>query len=136
MAESSTHQLLVAQLSEWVHQNVACPENTLVLSDLSTTVRGDKPPSIGGYNPDVFCRVIGGGLIVIGEAKTTRDIETRHSREQFRSYLLYLKQCTSGTLVIAVPWHAVNQVKSLIRMLQRETSTMHIRTVFLERLPG
>lgn len=136
MSESSAHQVLVERLAEWVKRHTANFGNVVVLADLPTTSSGDKPPPIGGYNPDVFCRAIDDMSVLIGEAKTASDIETRHSRDQFRAYLVYLKQCGCGMLVVAVPWHVVNQAKSLIRMLQRETDTSDIKTVFLDKLPG
>lgn len=136
MAESSAHQILVERLVQWMQRNISNSDSTVVLVDSPTTAAGNRPPAIGGYNPDVFCRPISGEHVLIGEAKTARDIENKHSRDQFRAFLVYLKQCQSGTLVVAVPWHAVGQVMSLIRFLQRETDTMVVKTVFLDKLPG
>lgn len=136
MAESSTHQVLVERLVQWIQRNISNSDSTVVLVDSPTTAAGSKPPAIGGYNPDVFCRTIGGEHVLIGEAKTARDIENKHSRDQFKAFLVCLKQGQSGTLVVAVPWHAVGQAMSLIRFLQRETDTMAVKTVFLDKLPG
>lgn len=136
MSESITHQALVVRLVQWVTENVKNPGNAIVLSDASGAWRGDKPPSIGPHTPDVFHKSIDGSEIVIGEAKTANDIETRHSREQFRSYLLHLKRCPEGTLVVAVPWYVVRQGKSLIRALQKETNTTDVKVMFIEMLPG
>src|SRR3989344_733068 len=136
MAESSAHQILVERLVQWMQRSISNSDSPVVLVDSPTTTAGSKPPAIGGYTPDVFCRTIGGGYVLIGEAKTAGDIENKHSRDQFRAFLVYLKQCQSGTLVVAVPWHAVGQVMSLIRFLQRETDTMVVKTVFLDKLPG
>lgn len=136
MAESSNHQILVERLVQWMQQNIANLERAVVLVDSPTTAATNRPPAIGGYNPDVFCRPIGEGHVLIGEAKTAGDIENKHSRDQFRAFLVYLKQYQSGTLVVAVPWRAVGQAISLVRFLQRETDTMNIKTVFLDKLPG
>jgi len=136
MAESRTHQILVERLVQWMQRNISSSDSAVLLVDSPTTAVGNKPPAISGYNPDVFCRPIGGEHVLIGEAKTAGDIETKHSRDQFRAFLVYLKQGQSGTLVVAVPWRAVGQVMSLIRFLQRETDTMGVKTVFLDKLPG
>ena len=136
MAESSIHQALVERLLQWMQRSISNSDSTVVLVDSPTAAAGNRPPAIAGYNPDVFCRAIGGEHILIGEAKTAGDIENKHSRDQFRAFLVYLKQCQSGTLVVAVPWHAVGQVISLIRFLQRETDTMGVKAIFLDKLPG
>jgi hypothetical protein len=136
MAESSAHQILVERLVQWMQRNISNSDIPVVLVDSPTTTAGNKPPAIGGYNPDVFCRTIGREHVLIGEAKTAGDIENKHSRDQFRAFLVYLKQFQSGTLVVAVPWRAVGQVMSLIRFLQRETDTVVVKTVFLDKLPG
>jgi hypothetical protein len=136
MAESSTHQILVERLVQWMQRNISNSDSAVVLVDSPTTAAENRPPAIGGYNPDVFCRTIGGEHVLIGEAKTAGDIENKHSRDQIRAFLVYLKQCQSGTLVVAVPWRAVGQVMSLIHFLQRETDTMVVKTVFLGKLPG
>jgi hypothetical protein len=136
MAESSAHQILVERLVQWMQRNISNSDIPVVLVDSPTTTAGNQPPAIGGYNPDVFCRTIGREHVLIGEAKTAGDIENKHSRDQFRAFLVYLKQFQSGTLVVAVPWRAVGQVMSLIRFLQRETDTVVVKTVFLDKLPG
>lgn len=135
MPESATHSRLVQHLLEWVQMNIS-QDNTLVLVDLPSTPPGDKPPAIGGFHPDLYCRLHDGLQVLIGEAKTAGDIDTRHSREQFRAFLLYLTQYPAGTLLIAVPWFVVNQAKTVIRALQRTTNTHGVRLVFLEQLPG
>jgi hypothetical protein len=136
MPESTTHIVLVEHLLEWTRHNHSNSADAIVFVDLPSMIGTDKPPTIGGYNPDLYCKQERGQYVVIGEAKSAGDIETRHSREQLKAYLTHLKQYSNGVLVIAVPWHTVGQARSLIRMLQRLTDTLHVRTEFIEKLPG
>jgi hypothetical protein len=96
----------------------------------------DKPPSILGHMPDVYWKTLAGGSVLIGEAKSAYDVECRHSRSQFASFLTHLSSFEEGVLLIAVPWHVVPQSKSLIRAIQRDTRSTAVRTIFLDYLPG
>jgi len=136
MSESAVHLSLVERLVKWIRDEQRDVENALLLVDLPHTPAGDKPPQIGGFNPDVFCATLDRRHVIVGEAKTPTDIETRHSREQFGAFLAYLQHQQRGTLVVAVPWHAVNQAKSLVRALQRNIGADGVVTVFLQQLPG
>lgn len=136
MAESTIHIDLVERLLEWTRDNHSYTPDAIFFVDLPSIPGSDKPPVIGGYNPDLYCKQNRGEYVVIGEAKSAGDIETRHSRDQLMAYLSHLKQYSNGVLVIAVPWHAVGQARSLIRMLQRITDTRNVRTEFIEKLPG
>ena len=136
MGESTTHARLVEELVLWLGREVSKTPGAAIYADTPSTRRGEKPPAIGAYTPDVFCRTLGGSCVFIGEAKTADDIEPRHTREQLLTFLMYLRDHGSGTLVIAVPWHAVNQAKWLIRALQNATATASVQTVYLQKLPG
>ena len=136
MSESAVHLTLVERIVNWIKDDASGLECALLLVDLPETLTGEKPPTIGGYNPDVFCANLDRTHVLLGEAKTSADIERRHSRDQIAAYLSYLQLQQQGTLVIAVPWHAVNQMKSLVRALQRSTGANGVATVFLQQLPG
>ena len=76
------------------------------------------PLTSEGFRPDVYyCYQ---DTLIIGEAKTSSDIERLHSREQYESYI---KKCAlfqgQAILLIAVPWmdHATanNIVKKIAK---------------------
>lgn len=136
MPESATHQLLVKQLVLWITSNCADAGGSLLLVDEPSRTAIDKPPGVSGYTPDVYWKTVDGRSVVVGEAKSAYDVESRHSRKQYASFLLHLSRIESGTLVVAVPWHVVNQAKSLIRAIQRESGCGGVKTVFLDQLPG
>jgi hypothetical protein len=95
-----------------------------------------RPPLVDGYLPDLYCESDGGFNPIIGEAKTARDLETRHSASQITAYLLELREHANSTLIIAVPWHAVPTSKAIVRSLKKRVDGEHVSTIFLERLPG
>lgn len=73
---------------------------------------------------------------LIGEAKTALDIETTHSRTQLAAYLTYLSKFETSLLILAVPWYCTNQMRSLVRVIQRKTGTERVKIHVLERLTG
>lgn len=136
MGDSQTHLDLVGRLRDWVETNTCHLPDVILLVDLPDSAAGEKPPEVFGFNPDLFCSTPGRQTTYIGEAKTCFDIETHRSRQQFTAYLKYLRASEDGTLIVAVPWRCVPQVKSLIRFLIRANDAQNVRTVFLEQLPG
>ena len=57
-----------------------------VREDAVCPVRGERPPRIEGYVPDVFVTDVPTTTTLIGEAKTQQDIETDHSRRQIFAF--------------------------------------------------
>ena len=136
MPESAAHQFLVQQLVRWISINCLDSKNSVLLVDEPTRTAIDKPPNLSGYTPDVYWKSLDGSRVIVGEAKSAYDVESRHSRRQYESFLLHLSRANSGTLLIAVPWHVVNQAKSLVRVIQRGSGFANVQTVFLDQLPG
>ena len=136
MPESATHIGLVQRLVAWVEIHWASEQDGLLYVDDPSRTAADKPPTILGYTPDVYWKALTGHSVLIGEAKSAYDVETRHSRKQFASFISHLSSVEEGTLLIAVPWHVVPQTKSLIRAIQRATGSTAVRTIFLDLLPG
>lgn len=136
MAESATHQLLVRALVRWIDTNCADSSNGLLFVDEPTRTMEDKPPRLSGFTPDVYWKAIDGARVIIGEAKSAYDVESRHSRKQYAAFLSHLGRVESGILLIAAPWHVINQAKSLIRTIQRNCGLSGVKAVFLDQLPG
>lgn len=133
MGVSDTHINLVRAMVDWVKQNCHPNESAVMLLDIPETSDGNHPPSIGNYIPDLYIK---SGRLILGEAKTARDIETKHSREQYAEYLRHLSQYQESLFIMAVPWDCVPLTKSLIRSIQNKAAAMHVQTVFIEKLPG
>jgi hypothetical protein len=133
MGVSDTHINLVKAMASWVKQNCHPNEYALMLLDLPETIRRDNPPLIGGYIPDLYIKSV---RMIIGEAKTSQDIETKHSREQYTQYLKHLKQYRDSLFIMAVPWYCVPLTKSLILRVQKNINAVNVKMVILDKLPG
>lgn len=78
-----------------------------------------KPPLIGSYRPDLyFCH---DNKLIIGEAKTIKDFDTSHSKDQ---YITYLKECQSfkgeALLVLCSSWTIAFSYKTLLKFIKRK----------------
>jgi len=137
MTESSTHVLLVSELLQWVEHNITPRDDLCILVDSLSSSPDSRPPSIGGKVPDVYVKSVGSDRVVlIGEAKTSLDVETEHTRDQFRGYLDHLKSQRVSILLIAVPWHKTRLVQSIVHRVQEEQNAQRVSVYILQNLPG
>lgn len=133
MGLSNTHIELVRAIANWVIVNCSENEHASILLDLPECASSNKPFTINGYTPDMYIKSL---RRILGEAKTRLDIETNHSRAQYSAYLNHLKQYENSIMVIAVPWFAVPQARSLINSIKATQDAMNVETIFIEKLPG
>lgn len=133
MGVSRTHIQLVQAIANWVAVNCSENEHASILLDLPECAPSNKPFTINGYIPDMYIKA---SRRVLGEAKTRLDIETNHSRAQYKAYLNHLKQYENSIMVIAVPWFAVPQARSLINNIKKNQNAMNVKTIFIEKLAG
>ncbi|MBQ2819107.1 MAG: hypothetical protein IJF14_01840 [Clostridia bacterium] len=102
MSESLQHQQLVKQIIAETISIVGEENKSLIATD---AVDGFTLPPLTseGFRPDVYYHY--GSTLIIGEAKTSADIERLHSREQYESYI---KKCSlyqgNALFIVAVPW--------------------------------
>lgn len=116
MSESLLHQQLVQQIIAETKNIVGKEKASLIATDAVDSVV--LPPlTEEGFRPDVYYHY--NDILIIGEAKTSADIERLHSREQYESYI---KKCSlhqgRAVFIIAVPWmdHAtINNILCKIR---------------------
>lgn len=135
MAESQKHRDLVLAIVEWIKKRNDGGREFIIFCDVAEGICAHRPHSIEGFIPDVYAVSRSGGRILIGEAKTITDVESRNSREQYKAYLRFCAGNDSAGLLLAVPWTMVNCAKGLIRSIQRQTNTGHVEVIFVEGLP-
>lgn len=130
MGESAKHSYLVNSIYEYVITKVPDDEGVLVLVDLPTSK--DKPPrNRDGYCPDV--EYYHHGLLIIGDAKTSADLESQHSRMQIDSYILECHEFEGNSLlVLGVPFADSMRACSVISSAQRRLNTQVPYTVINE----
>lgn len=102
MSESLQHQQLVKQIiAETI--NIVGTENKLLIATDAVDGFTLPPLTNEGFRPDVYYCYR--NILIIGEAKTSSDIERLHSREQYESYI---RKCSlypgKAIFIIAVPW--------------------------------
>ena len=103
MPESTQHLRLVESIVNYIGARYSDLKGMVILSDLPSTVGGDRPPRVGGFAPDVYAIDVPATVTVIGEAKTAEDLLTGHSRQQIEAFLDHLKYQRTGVLILAVP---------------------------------
>ncbi len=104
--ESLSHHNLVKEIYKYVIKQPNIYKE-LIESDIFE-VAGTVTKMQEGYIPDLYYNH--GDIVIIGEAKTEKDLNNLHSIRQLKAYVNHLSQyiCTGyrATLIIAVPWEA------------------------------
>ena len=121
MPESIQHMQLVQRLLMRVREKVNKNLWAFIQSDEASS-QCLPPKMISGYRPDVYYQF--DKLFIIGEAKTSNDISSLHSKAQYETYI---KSCASfngeALLLIAVPWTDVAEANNVIRKIQKDINS-------------
>lgn len=96
MPESAKHARLVRAILDFIDRDFQSLTEIAIRDDASAPFRGERPPSVGGFVPDVYATDVPTTVTVIGEAKTRPDLETLHSQTQIAAFLAYLKLTPGG----------------------------------------
>lgn len=116
--ESAKHVFLVEKLIETIERQHRPPRGLMVFAD-HHRFGDDRPPTIGGYTPDVFASDVPATFRVVGEAKTPSDLETERSRRQIIAFLDHLVLYKGSTLYLAVPYFAAPRARAILKLLRR-----------------
>lgn len=120
MSESQQHINLISLALEQVYSLVEPEKHLFICSDLQNAIVL-PPQTLEGCRPDVF--FTSDTMLVIGEAKTSQDIETAHSLNQYHSYF---KKCSlfpgQSFIVMAVPWTDAALANNLLNRLKKKYS--------------
>jgi hypothetical protein len=118
MAESFQHQQLVQLLKKEVLELIPSGCQGLIQQDTPASM-ALPPKTIEGFRPDIYYCFE--GLLIIGEAKTSDDVERQHSRTQ---YAAYIKECAKfqgkAVLIIAVPWMERASANNIVQNLKKK----------------
>jgi len=136
MGESSQHMKLVRSLVDWVAKEYFDGEPGHILVDSPEGLLSGRPPPLGGFVPDVYAQRLGPKTVIVGEAKTPRDLESRHTQAQLIAFLGHCTQVPGSVLVLAVPWPVTRFARSLLGAIQRHLGLPGVRTIVLDKLEG
>jgi hypothetical protein len=132
VAESSQHIALLQKLVAYVRGSVDDSGSLAVLHDLPGLIGCDKPPKIGAFRPDLYATDAPTTMVIVGEVKTARDLETAHSRDQLLSFLTHLSIFPNPVLMLAVPWTMRIRAQQLLSNLSAEAGTPDVTTLVVD----
>jgi len=117
MAESTNHARLVEVLADFAKDSFqACGHYALYVDKVSLD-RQECPPYVEGHVPDLLIRDVPQTRIMIGEAKTTKDLESEHSQLQIRAFLKYLQNTPNSSFVLCVPLAARATARTILKQI-------------------
>lgn len=92
-------------------------------ADLGPESGMPPPPQIAASRPDVLANCPRTPKLIVGEAKSRKDITPPHTRQQLNAYLEYLARNSGGELWMAVPWAGLDEAYYITRSCKRETGS-------------
>lgn len=134
MSDSILHYRLVERLILWASVNYPDWKGNPVITsaDHVQTHEGRRPPKIGDAIPDLYITSVPIQFCLIGEAKTTYDLETVHSQNQLSQFLRYLRHQDDPWLVLATPWNLINTARNLMRVLAQREEASCVNLAFIQ----
>lgn len=114
MPESDQHQRLILRLVDYIKARFAKNYSLTILDDLPKAIGSEKPPTIGNFRPDVYAVDVPETIVIVGEAKSVKDLESFHSRDQYRSFLSFLSKRENSYFLLAVPFQSVPAARRVI----------------------
>ena len=134
MSVSLDHELMVFHLIQWLDEREAPfrPQTLSTECSLYPKIK-TAPPIINDHRPDLFAvSKASDPSCLIGEAKTTRDLETYRTEFQLRSFVRYLIEVGHGYLVLGVTWNSVPSARSLLRKIFSDEGATNITPIVVD----
>ena len=131
MPESDEHSNLVAILSRYISDRFCEGDGDRVLHDSGNSESLSRPPYIEGYVPDAYAVVDEQGRVVIGEAKSMRDLENSHADSQITAFLKRCGVVEGSAFILAVPWPIERLARALLLNIQVREELQQVETVVL-----
>ncbi len=91
-----------------------------VITDIQKAPGDPVPPLIDGFRPDVYAETQAKQSIIIAEAKTDRDIDNRHTRQQISAFINYLESRMKGHFIFSVTGCGANLARTTLRFMRQE----------------
>ena len=129
--ESAKHATLVSILHQYIADRFCDGDKDRIFVDSSLVNSSGRPPSIATFIPDTYVMLNNAGRVVIGEAKSLRDLENSHTDEQVTAFLQRCGLSKGSVLVMAVPWTIERLAKSILTKLRHRERLPHVEIVIL-----
>ncbi len=121
MAESSEHIDYVKKIAKYVSLLTSVEISSNLLVDLPEySNRPDR--TIGNFIPDLFYK--DSRCLIIGEAKTENDIDRKHSKEQYESYIREASLFDGEShIIICTSLYSFARLKNIIKKIKLEENS-------------
>ena len=130
MGETKEHSNLVEGMFNYVKKSFPYYR---VSADIQNRTGDEIPLKIGGYRPDLFAYYEKDGSHIIGEAKTSRDLESRHSIDQIKAFLNYLKTKNNSDFMLSVPYESADRAKVVLKFIREELDLKEIKIIVFDQ---
>ena len=131
MSESKEHSNLVGILHCYIAERFCAGDRGQVLTDSDDIDSFDRPPYIAGFIPDAYLRLEDLGRVIIGEAKSFRDLENAHTEAQIIAFLRRCGMVKGSLFILAVPWPLERLARVLLTNFQGREQLHQVATVVL-----
>lgn len=130
MAESLAHMTYVRKIVSYVESNFAFCQDNVIQADLAEY--GRTPQVVGGYYPDVYVRTP--NIMIIGEAKTDKDIENPHTEAQLNCYIDEVRTALfqEKHIILASSLYSFIMLKNLIARRKKKENLTDIKFHILD----
>jgi len=123
MTESLEHIQHVENLVAYIRREFRHLFALVILRDTPSSLRDEKPPILDGFVPDVFAYDVPTTITIIGEAKTSTDLETDRSRAQIKTFIDFLRWRENSMFFLSIPFGLIAPARTVINAARRETSS-------------
>ncbi len=129
MGESFEHLKYVRTTLDIACELVPSNKHPYVQSDLPESE--STPPSLnGGFRPDVY--YCDEELLIIGEAKTLKDVETKHSLAQYAAYICEGESfMRTAYMIFVVPWTMSRTIKKTLSNV-RTNANVNLQIIIVD----
>ena len=122
---------MVALLHSYIADRFCEGQGERVFIDSVSSESRTRPPSIEGYVPDAYVMLNEQRRVVIGEAKSLRDLENSHTEAQVTAFLRRCGMAEGSVFMLAVPWPVERLARALLTNLRVREGLPHIEIVVL-----
>ena len=105
---------MVAILHNYIADRFCGGRGERVITDSISNESITRPPPIEGYVPDAYVMLNEQGRVVIGEAKSMRDLENSHTEAQVTAFLRRCGMEEGSAFILAVPWPIERLARALL----------------------
>ena len=130
MSESSEHRGLVVAMADYLVRQYP---GIIVDKDVQIKPGDPLPQKIGEHRPDIYAYYMGNDFRVVGEAKTSNDLENSHSNKQISTFVTHLESNHRGIFLLGISGEKADRAKTLLRFLSKD---MELKTTRLQIFDG